>query len=132
VTFSHFLVTRFNVRLPFGGRVNLDPRWLDHRHALFERFCLPAVTGQSTKAFRWLLLCDARTPEPHRSRLEGYERVSNAEIIWVDDEVQAGLRAAVAARLGHGTHVITSRLDNDDAICRDFVERVQEAARPAA
>lgn len=48
-------------------------RWLEHRFEVFERYCLPSVAAQTSGNFTWLCLFDAATPEPYRSRIEGYK-----------------------------------------------------------
>lgn len=130
--FEHFILTRFNVKLPGLGaadtRKRLDPRWLERRLELFRLFCLPSVLAQSAPEFRWLVFIDPETPERWRRELRslsGDGRLIPAE---APDGSQADFQAAVAGRLSpDATHVITTRVDSDDGLALDSVERVQGA-----
>lgn len=123
--FEHFIVTRFN--LPLGSsRRGLDEDWLRHRLGLFERFCLPSVLAQTERSFRWMLLLDTRTPAPHRARIERLARDSPLRPLYFDTGDREAVVAALRAQLSADTtHLISTTLDNDDAISRDFVARIQ-------
>jgi hypothetical protein len=126
--FDHFLLTRFNVRTKFAeGAPVCEPAWLEERFGLFERFCLPSVRAQTASGFRWLCFFDAGTPAAFRARIERCAEGDAFEPVLVEGAFgPERIREAVRTRLGPGaTHVITSRLDNDDAISRDYVAQVQ-------
>jgi len=126
-SFQHVLLTRFNVRI-FGSH-GLDPAWLAHRFRFFERICFPSVMAQTARDFRWILFCDTTTPDWALQRLRALigddGRIAPVLIDGPDTPeirhaaIAAGLPAAV-------THLITSRLDNDDGLARRFMETVQE------
>jgi hypothetical protein len=121
--FAHFLLTRFNLREP---GVTLDDAWYAQRFHLFESFCLPSVQSQSSQSFRWLILADRRTPERYRSTLESYQAYANVQLHWLAgfDRVQIAriIREQLADPI---SHLISSTLDNDDALAPDFVTQVQ-------
>ncbi len=102
----------------------MNPSWLDHRFSLFESFCLPSVRGQSTNNFKWMLFLDEETPEPYKERIEAATDWPQVKIVYVSD-----LRQCPVAVLDHisepSSHLITTTLDNDDAIDFDFVKTVQ-------
>lgn len=125
--FAHFLLTRFNVRQkPQDTRLVCDPKWLDTRFALFDRFCFPSVEGQTTGRFVWIVFFDADTPEPFRTRIREYTSFRPFQPEYVKEVSASVVRDTVNARTSNSTsHVITTRMDNDDAIRSDFVERVQ-------
>jgi hypothetical protein len=129
--FEHFLVTRFNVVDTGDTHLGLDDAWIASRIPLFEQVCLPSILGQSTDAFRWLILYDARTPRPFVAELS---RHASSRIEFIPVEQGTGFRnaalASVQMRLAAATtHVITSRLDNDDALCATFMADVQAEFR---
>jgi hypothetical protein len=135
--FTHYLVTRFNV--PFSGPApeffsgsTLSSEWMKQRIRLFAGYCAPSVAGQSSMAFTWLVYLDPETDRsdivrvraaiPANVRVE-FRYVSDYAMLL--DDLRAYCRAC-------GTeYVITSRLDNDDAIGREFIERVQAAFQPS-
>ena len=121
--FTHLILTRFNVASEFEGGKGLDADWLEHRMGLFERFCFPSLQAQTEQSFRWLLFCDPRTPDPARRRLQTYTAYRNVALEYVShltaERVRAVLRPYARAPV-----LITTRLDNDDVLARDFVERV--------
>jgi hypothetical protein len=72
------------------------------------------------------VLVDAETPADIRVRIDGYERMTP---VWIDGPLDdSGIQQIVANTLDDGaTHLITTRLDNDDAVASDFVEQTQRA-----
>ncbi len=129
--FRHLILTRFNVRIEQSGPP--DEAWLEHRFSLFERFCLPSVEAQTSDNFTWILFCDPRIPAPYLDRIRGYARWPAFRPIYFRHQFdQAMVRATVAEFARGTTHLISTRLDNDDAICRTFVESVQSHFRGQA
>lgn len=129
---THFLVTRFNVREREEDRTPLNVDWLNSRFALFDRFCFPTVRGQSEQNFRWLVLFDSETPGSARTRIEEYARWPTFTPVFIPPGLEGGGRKAVLSQLdGHPEILLTTRLDNDDGICRTFVQQLHEHARVA-
>lgn len=119
--YLHVIITRFNLGQP-------SPDWIAPRCPLFERFALPSVRSQTSQQFIWLLLGDAETPVEWRLKLESLlsERM---EFVWTTRD-RAGLWSRIAElRKTTHTHLLTTRLDTDDAVARDYVTNVQNAAR---
>lgn len=118
--FDHFLLTRFNVRI--GKRA--DDSWLRHRLGYFERLCRQSVLRQTTQNFRWLAYFDAERESWFEREVE---RLADGvfEPIWVAGELTPDLSAASVAERSSAPWVITTRVDNDDALARDFIEQVQ-------
>ena len=122
---EHFLLTRFNVRL--ADRSPATDEWLRDRLRLFKTFTVPSVHGQTCTDFRWLALCDESSPAWLREELL---QVAMLEPVWVREAWTPGLPAEVVhqQRGGADGMVVTSRVDNDDAIARSYIARVQGAA----
>lgn len=126
-TADHVLLTRFN--LPSAGAESLiraESSWLRDRVKLFEHYCLPSVAAQTRTDLTWLIYFDIASPDwlhawithaqqivPFRALLR--TEVSNAGLIQ-------DLRAAVPQR---HDFLITTNLDNDDALAIDFSERLR-------
>jgi hypothetical protein len=121
----HFLLTRFNLR----AEVDLDPpddRWLRERVKLFSRFTLPSVRAQ-TGPFSWIIFCDVDSPPWLLAFLSA--EVANAKLVMLPAFSRRAISDAVSAEVSAGaSQVITTRLDNDDAIGRDFMSVVQREA----
>lgn len=129
--FAHVIVTRFN--LPSAGVESLiraKEGWLRDRVALFERYCLPSVLAQSSQFFDWIIYFDPETPGWLRERIEAHTETRSYTPVFRTSVSPADLAADIDKITGRcGTRLITSSLDNDDALAVDFVERLQAAAR---
>jgi len=133
--FEHLLLTRFNVPFDPWQRdrravpVRSDA-WLEHRFGLFERFCLPSVRAQSLREFRWLVFFDERTPERFRRRAEACAAKAPFELRFAAHYREL-VPQVVAALRPDTRSLCTTRLDNDDALQRGALARVQAACAEA-
>lgn len=138
---SHFILTRFNVRLVFDmsardapSGLGLDSGWLERRFALYERYCLPSVAAQTVRDFRWLVFMDEQTPSRYRDRMATLAAKHAFLVPVYCREFTAGeVLRSIGEHQPAGTALrITSRLDNDDMLHPGYVERVQARARAEA
>lgn len=135
---QHFILTRFNLLLwqkDKGGCKVRTKEWLEHRCLLFERYCLPSIKAQTCQDFEWIVLFDSSTPERFKERIAGYQRECKQLIpVYVKpekgwnyadifrDEVRSKMKGGRCGR------VLTTYLDNDDALNDRFVEDLQKRA----
>lgn len=119
--FKHFLLTKFNVQLGKDGRAYTSGSWLDHRLALFEKYCYPSVQAQACKNFEWLVFFHPDTAEKYVERINSLDGLVPIYCAFKKEEI----KKAVQSRLGEAEYIITSRLDNDDAIARRYIGSVQ-------
>jgi Putative rhamnosyl transferase len=128
--FAHVIVTRFN--LPSAGAESLiraKEGWLRDRVALFERYCLPSVLAQSNQFFDWIIYFDPKSPGWLRERIDSHTEKRSYIPLFRTSVGPADLAADIDEITGRrGTALITSSLDNDDALAIDFIERLQAAA----
>ncbi len=132
---QHFILTRFNLLLWNKDKEGCSVRteeWLAHRFSLFERFCLPSVRNQTCKDFEWIVLFDSQTPEDYQQKIAAYqETCPQLTPIYVDSSrghlFARIFRKEVVKRV-NARRVITSYLDNDDALRKDYVEDLQRRA----
>lgn len=132
VRVRHVVITRLNLALDFAaGRERLDARWLEARLAPFERFCHPSMRVQRAP-HDWLVLVDADTPAAIRARLDALPGF--ATLALAQPHTAQALGAALPAHvdLQGTTHLITTRLDSDDALGDRYLEIVQRHARPVS
>lgn len=128
---EHFVLTRFNIASP--GRetpIRNSPGWLERRFELFEAYCLPSMAAQDDPSFRWLIYFDEKTPPQFVERIEAARRIAPFDPILVGTFVAKRAQDDISARLSAGEpRLLTTRLDNDDAVSRDFLSRLREQAR---
>jgi hypothetical protein len=124
--FSHFLLTRFAVYGP-NGEVPSD-LWLRERFQLFEDYCLPSVRSQTCSVFRWGLLVSPEFPEWARLRLLSLG-FSNDDLIVSHDWRGALAAAPWILKQSSNSSILTTRLDNDDALASSFVKRLHMKVR---
>ncbi len=127
--FSHILLTRFNTRT--SNRPAPDSRWLAHRFDLFDKYTFPSVRNQSNLNFIWLVFFDSETPIEFRGKIATYAQWEKFVPCFID-ELEIGLDApqVVSPFVRDNIHpdskyLITTRIDNDDAVSIDFIESVQ-------
>jgi hypothetical protein len=134
--FRHFIITRFNLRTDVfsttreGGHTLTDP-WYSHRFELFQDICCRSVMNQKNKSFKWLVCFDTTTPEKWLPVVKKIEMdIPMFRTIFCDgwnDQVNV-VRSFIADTLDASTtHIITTLLDNDDAISDSFTEEIGNA-----
>jgi hypothetical protein len=127
--FQHVIVTRFNLALVLSGKAPTkihDKDWLEFRFQIFRTSCYPSMVNQTNQNFTWFVLFDPGTPD------------------WVWDLMATEFpRATVIKPVGwhHDERLqiineyckpskmlLSSRLDSDDCLHKDFVAEAQKAA----
>ncbi|SEQ51359.1 glycosyltransferase [Arthrobacter sp. OV608] len=125
--FDHILLTRFNLPSP-GAESFVRGRegWLHSRVELFEQYCLPSVENQTVKTFHWIIYFDPQSPAwlkdkvGQLSQTHVFNPIYRAQVSR--DDLLNDLKLVSGAR---HRNVITTNLDNDDALSANFVERLQ-------
>ncbi len=130
--FSHSIITRFNLRNREWDNTTknktkvLTSEWLDNRFYLFENYCLPSVKNQSNSNFEWWVYFDTNTPESFKQRIKKIESDCNFfKPFYVNgmDEFLPNIKNQI--KKSSKSYVITTRLDNDDCLHKNFVEYIQ-------
>lgn len=129
---DHLLLTRFN--LPSKGPESLiraQDGWLQRRVELFQRYTIPSVASQTVTGVHWIVYFDPQSPRwlldtlaPYVDR-GVYTPIFREEATW--REVGRDARQLCGAR---GELLITTNLDNDDALANTFIARLQQLAQP--
>ena len=129
---DHVLLTRFN--LPSKGPesfIRAQEGWLERRVELFENYTIPSVAAQTVAGFHWIVYLDPDSPRWLLDRLAphvasgAFTPIFREEVTWRD--VGADVRQLTGAQ---GNLLITTNLDNDDALATNFMERIQRLAKP--
>ena len=132
--FYHFLITRFNLKNPGcdvtkNNETLLDENWMDERLELFSNYCYPSVINQSNKNFKWLLFFDNSTSEKYRNKID--QILNNHPLIipfYIDGmpNFQTAILNYIVKNANDKDYLITSRIDNDDCIHKDFINEIQK------
>jgi len=134
---KHFIGTRFNLinenwKTSKDGCQILNEEWLDHRFYLFEKYCFPSVINQKNRNFFWFIFFEKDTPEKFKKRFDSLTKDHPNFIPHYIDGMKSlnnSFKRAVDNYLTkEDKTVITTRIDNDDAIHKDFIETIQELA----
>ena len=133
---QHFLLTRFNLLLwqnDKGGRPVRTTEWLEHRVLLFEQYCLPSIKNQTSHNFEWIILFDSTSPGKIKDKIKEYQNVC-PQITPVFVEPNKGRYFAeifreVIINRTKAKRIITTYLDNDDALETSFIEDLQNRVK---
>lgn len=130
---QHFFLTKFNVRSFPDLKPGCDPVWLEKRFGLFDEFCFPSVSQQSNQNFKWLVFFDIDTPEEFKQKISAYAELwGNFVPVYLDCPLPYGefpddVRNVVRQHIPEDCeYLITTWLDNDDAIHQDYVLMIQD------
>jgi len=125
----------------FDQWINVSPDiWTEQRLDIFERSCVPSVINQTIQDFTWVVFVDPKTPDRFFARFTKIqEAVMPIKMVVLPCPAwhNRGLfsyRKLLAEYISlhilpKTTRVLTTRLDNDDLLERDFMKMVQRAAR---
>lgn len=122
--FKHFIITRFNVNIhPEEYELRLNDTWLFERFDFFSRFCLPSIVAQDEQNFEWIILFDEQTPEKFMKMIRVFEKYKNIKPVYCADfsTVMPRVKHYIAEAAEGYDYILTTRLDNDDALSRKFV-----------
>jgi len=137
---KHFLLTRFNLKNQAwkntnnGSHKGLSEHWLNQRLDLFKTYCLPSVINQTNKNFVWILIFDIDTPSKYQTEIKTLTRKhTNIIVIYADgfNELLPALKSEIKNHIEKDdNHIMTTRLDNDDIIHKDFIKTIQNLYNP--
>lgn len=130
--FQHFVLTCFNV--DFGGQLGKPNKsWLNHRFELFDNFCYPSVRGQSNQNFKWFVLFDINTPNVFKEKIKKCYKCENIIPIYIrpckkHSDTDKIMQSEIIPQYltDEIEYLITTRVDNDDAICKDYIDMIQK------
>lgn len=137
---KHFLLTRFNLKNTAWKNTNnevhigLTKNWLNHRFKFFQTYCLPSVLNQTNKEFIWLLIFDIDTPKEYILKINALiKNEPNFKVIFADgfDDLLPSIKSEIEKHIEVvDKYIITTRMDNDDTIHKDFIKTIQNLFKP--
>ena len=104
---------------------------MDLRFRLFERLCLPSLVRQTDQGFQALVMTAESMPEHHLTRLAALLEPHENITLWpvgTGNHYPMLRKAYEAVPVEDATHRIMFRLDDDDAVDKDFVKRTKRLA----
>lgn len=137
---QHFILTRSCYR-------QTDLKYLRYRFKLMKQLCGASLAGQTRQDFTWIVRTNPDSPLTEETAAYFHSLSfpvaclcsplpsrDTSDAIFTRD---ADWKAVIQSRLlPETTHVLTTRLDDDDALAPNFVERlrrkVKESASPVA
>jgi len=137
--FSHFILTRFNVKNMFGTTTDkydnevLTIDWLKHRFELFENYCLPSIINQKNNNFQWLIYFDLDTNKFYLNKIKLLQsKYSFIKTVFVQDvsHMFSTLKQDIDKLIISPTeYLITTTLDNDDCLHEGAIGSIQDQFR---
>ncbi|MEO7061281.1 MAG: glycosyltransferase [Lapillicoccus sp.] len=128
---KHVFLTRYN--LPSAGvesQFRARDNWLRDRTVLFNRYTVPSMKNQLSDEVSWIVYIDPASPAwlvDHLGSLEADQLLTAIPRASVSREELVGdIRTLVGEASGP---LITTNIDNDDALARDFSERLRSFGR---
>jgi hypothetical protein len=142
----HVVITRFSYRSSakdeaarrraaddWGRRIDpLDPRRLELRFAVFEATCAPSLASQTTRKFDWLIIIDKGLSPAYRARLlkcvDPELTLYLHEFCETDDLAGSSWLENYAPE--NTDYLVTTLLDDDDALPSNFIENIHSNIEP--
>lgn len=140
-TFGHCRFSYFGHSDTGRAIANLDAArallWNDQRMAvrfhLFETITLPSIVHQTDPDFTFVVISSEQMPAVHRDRLAALVAGhANIRLLWTakTDISKASRPILLEASNDGRDRALHFRLDDDDAVSVDFVQRLKQAATP--
>jgi len=127
--FQHFIISRFNLSLYDCMSEQVAEVWMYYRMSLFDTFCYPSIVNQENQNFIWLVFLSDKTPEHYRQLFSKHNRMipiyckeQGFDDIQIKGFVNKHIKQFVDS---DAEYLITSRVDIDDMISKDYVQSVQ-------
>lgn len=131
--FKHILITRFNL---VSNKLNWtksqscnQDKWMEHRWEIFTTYCLPSILNQSVKNFIWLIYFDEHTSLVFKEKIKSLAKKHSLIYPVFKPSYEAFLNELsddiLEFKIDETSHIITSRIDNDDCFHRDAIKIIQ-------
>lgn len=133
MAFKHILITRFNIYYKTKmAQQGFDPEeWLQERFVIFQRYCFPSVINQSNLNFTWMIYVDSETSSEVlaglKKMVEPFPFIMLIQREFPHFSLKLILNEDILNFLpGDYEYLISSRVDTDDMLHRDYIKEVQD------
>lgn len=139
MNFVHIITTRFNVptkswTVTRTGEKPLSEEWMIDRFEIFRKYCLPSFQNQSNKNFVWLVFFDINTSKkflPEIQKIQQKFPLFHAFFVEDFDAMSQKALEIIPSFFSEDTEfVLSTDIDNDDLLHRDFIATVQDNFQP--
>ena len=116
----------FNTKMPELGN-NTNPKWLDYRLDIFQRYTLRSLISQTDGIFRIWMICEEGSEDILMPKIEAMKKQDpmTAVVDFVFDE-----QAACDPLLDNQQPIYFLKLDSDDMYHRDTIRKTKEILGP--
>jgi len=136
--FIHIITTRFNVPtanwdITRDGETPLTEKWHEHRFEHFQKYTMRSFINQSNQDFEWFVFFDINTKQKYKKIIENIERqYPKFTPIFIPGfpDKQAWIYSHINLLKIKTNYIISSDIDNDDLLHRNFVATVQSMFVP--
>jgi hypothetical protein len=126
---KHFIITRFNINFRSNRTplVRARPEWFDYRLYIFNKICYPSIINQINKNFEYICLCSEEYTD--KKKMSGFKDIT---ILYCPEEIVFTeiLRKYIKTKVDKDELLLTTRLDSDDALNKNFVGLIQNNIQP--
>ena len=130
--FQHFILTRFNVKMwskdKHGAEV-LTENWQKHRFDLFQNYCLPSIASQINSNFKWIVYFDKNTDKTFLNKITNIQSNYSCFLpVFVQDSshmFDTYKKDIINLIDSEIDYLITTRLDNDDCLSKNAIQKIQ-------
>ena len=131
--FRHVVLTRFSYRGAWVNSSNdpLEPNRLRRRFEVFETVTVPSLVNQSCQNFDYVVLVDPNLATAHLGRLHRLlESIPRAQVVAFTPDLHVeGLSWLADLGEPNADWLLTTNLDDDDALSHGFVASLQQWAQ---
>lgn len=132
-----FVFTRFNLKLWKTNKFGVDTRtheWTAERFGMFEKYCFPSMLHQTDKNFIWMCMFADDTEECFIERIRGgIKQIPQFIPVFLSEQETKNLSEAIDCFIrkfkSPSDTLITSRIDNDDAVNISYVEMMHKLSQ---
>lgn len=125
-------IIRYSCKCGFAGDKNIfDENYLDYRYKLFKEITLKSLSAQTNQNFNIILLHSANLSEHEKLKMlrleHTYPFLTN---IYIEDGSSISNSVKKTMKdLTKGKSIVTFRLDNDDALPKNFIQNLKKYAK---
>lgn len=130
--YKHFIITYFNAYTDYIDYNNISPKkintykYLEQRFKIFEEITLPSIKSQTCQNFEWIIVFNSDTPKKYKDRIKQLKKEFHFIDLYFKKGEYFNFDLYVSDKYKEYKWFLTTRLDNDDMIGKNYVGKVQK------
>ena len=131
-TYKHIIITYFNAYTDYIDYNNISPKkintykYLEQRFKIFEEITLPSIKSQTCQNFEWIIVFNSDTPKKYKDRIKQLKKEFRFTDLYFEKGEYFNFDLYVSDKYKEYKWFLTTRLDNDDMIGKNYVGKVQK------